>query len=480
MHEEPDPDKTRTDGPALGRVIEKAARRWHSPLAIPLMDLRLEKIDLLALAGVPEDKADTLHFSSPLDEAALARLTAEHPGALCAGSNARNEALAYIRTVPGLLGVGMAIGPFSLTTRLLADPIGAAAIAGSGIEQDESEEVRLLWQCLRVAEAAVLRSVRSQVACGARAVMICEPAANKAFISPRQKKAGSSIFERLVMEPNLRVKAALEAAGCDLIFHDCGELIDPMVEAFATRLHPVILSLGSSRKLWEDARLVPRDVVLYGDLPSKSFYSDGAMPLEEVVRLTGELVSGWQPAVIRTSWVPSAMSCSCPKRRRRSARKCPPCWQRRCRDDRAFAIKWKQQALRAQALRLFPFVGRAPSSRPFLTGSTKAFVTADNPAQFTARPEAEASASAIAEWLTEFFPAADWSTVTCRQSWAIFCLAGPSIFRSRPTPSKSIRRMEAACCATHTGIAALTCTVSCTWSWFMGSRVPPTPAIFKA
>jgi hypothetical protein len=121
--------------------------------------------------------------------------------------------------------------------------------------------------------------------------MICEPAANKAFLSPRQMKAGSSIFERLVMEPNLRVKAALEAAGCDLIFHDCGELIDPMVEAFATRLHPVILSLGSSRKLWEDAQLVPRDVVLYGNLPSKSFYSDGAMPIEEVVRRTEELVS---------------------------------------------------------------------------------------------------------------------------------------------------------------------------------------------
>ncbi len=185
----------------------------------------------------------------------------------------------------------MAIGPFSLTTRLMADPISAAAMAGSGVKEDESEEVRLLWQCLRAAEAAVLRSVRSQIAWGARAVMICEPAACTAFISPRQMKAGSSLFERLVMEPNLRLKASLEGAGCNLIFHDCGELIDPMVEAFAARLHPVILSMGSSRKLWQDARLVPGDVVLYGNLPSKSFYSDGAMPLEEVVRCTDELVS---------------------------------------------------------------------------------------------------------------------------------------------------------------------------------------------
>ena len=122
-------------------------------------------------------------------------------------------------------------------------------------------------------------------------MMICEPAAYTAFLSPRQLKAGSSIFERLVMEPNLRLKAALDAAGCDLIFHDCGELIDPMVEAFAHRLHPVILSLGGSRKLWEDARLVPSDVVLYGNLPTKSFYSDGAMPVEEVIRRTKELLA---------------------------------------------------------------------------------------------------------------------------------------------------------------------------------------------
>ena len=86
------------------------------------------------------------------------------------------------------------------------------------------------------------------------------------------------------------MKVALEEAGCDLIFHDCGELINPMVEAFGHRLHPVMLSLGCSRKLWEDAHLVPKDVVLYGNLPSKTFYSDGAMPVEEVARLTAELV----------------------------------------------------------------------------------------------------------------------------------------------------------------------------------------------
>ena len=114
------------------------------------------------------------------------------------------------------------------------------------------------------------RSLRSQIAHGARAIMICEPAANTAFLSPRQIRAGSDVFDRLVMQPNRASRAVLDEAGCDLIFHDCGELIDPMVEEFAHRLHPVMLSLGGSRKLWEDARLVPADVVLYGNLPTKS------------------------------------------------------------------------------------------------------------------------------------------------------------------------------------------------------------------
>lgn len=291
MHEESEPEKVRNDGLALGRVIERAARRWETPLAVPLMDLRLEKADLLAMAGVSAADAEAFHFTAPLDDATLAKLCGEQSVPLCLGSIARDEAIAYIRTRADLIAVGMAIGPFSLTTRLMADPISAAAMAGSGVEPEASAEVKLLVQCLQIAEAAVLRSVRSQIAQGAQAIMICEPAACKAYISPRQMKAGSNLFERLVMEPNLRLKAVLDEAGCDLIFHDCGELIDAMVEAFANRIHPKILSLGSSRKLWEDARMVPGDVVLYGNLPTKSFYSDGAMPIEEVVRRTDELTA---------------------------------------------------------------------------------------------------------------------------------------------------------------------------------------------
>ncbi len=290
LHEEPDPQRARNDGVALGRVIEKTAARWKTPLAFPLMDLRLEKFDLLARIGVSPADAEKFQFTAPLDDATLAVLCSDDLVPAAPGSLARDRALAYVAANPGLIPIGMSIGPFSLVARLMADPIAAVALAGRGISAEDSPEVQLLMQCLLIAEAAVERSIRRQMTHGARALMICEPAAGTAFLSPRQLRSGSSVFERLVMQPNLRVRALLEENGCDLIFHNCGELIDPMVEAFAQRLHPVILSLGSSRRLWEDARLVPDDVVLYGNLPTKSFYSDGAMPVAEVLRRTEELL----------------------------------------------------------------------------------------------------------------------------------------------------------------------------------------------
>lgn len=283
LHEETHPEEARRNGAALANVVERTARRWNTPLALPLMDLCLEKTDLLALAGVPERRADRYHFSSPIDAEAFEWMRGEQKVPVCARSRARDEAIALIAKKPGLVPVGMVIGPFSLTTRLLADPITAAARAGRGVAAKESRMVRLLHQCLLLSEAAIHRSVRSQMRHGAKAIMVCEPAASTAFISPRQIKAGSNIFEDLVMAPNRRLKAGLDERGCDLIFHNCGELTDAMVEAFAQQLRPVMLSLGSSRKLWEDARLVPPDVVLYGNLATKSFYSDGAMPLAQVL-----------------------------------------------------------------------------------------------------------------------------------------------------------------------------------------------------
>ncbi|MFA5205397.1 MAG: hypothetical protein WC708_13450, partial [Lentisphaeria bacterium] len=48
---------------------------------------------------------------------------------------------------------------------------------------------------------------------------------------------------------------------------------------------------GSSRKLWEDAALVPKDVVLYGNLPSKQFYSDDLITIDGVRQQADELAA---------------------------------------------------------------------------------------------------------------------------------------------------------------------------------------------
>jgi hypothetical protein len=43
--------------------------------------------------------------------------------------------------------------------------------------------------------------------------------------------------------------------------------------------------LGSSRELWHDATLIPQSIVLYGNLPSKKFYSDELISLPDLETL---------------------------------------------------------------------------------------------------------------------------------------------------------------------------------------------------
>lgn len=289
MHEAPEPRDVLVDGERLGRVVERSAGKWRTPLAVPLMDLRLEKADLFSLLGIPAEDVDAAHLDEALTEVAVRDSESAGDAPLTPRSAAQAAAVQYIATRTSLMPIGMAIGPFSLMTKLLRDPIAAVALAGQGVEAGEEPAVRLAEQALRLAEAAVGRSLRRQVAAGAQAMMICEPAASRVYISPKQIERGSDVFERFVMQPNLRLRDRLNDAGCDLIFHNCGELTAWMVEQFATRLRPAVLSLGSSRRLWEDAALVPRDVVLYGNLPTRNFYSDDAMPADRVVELTREL-----------------------------------------------------------------------------------------------------------------------------------------------------------------------------------------------
>lgn len=289
LHEESDPEEILLDGERLGRVVEKAARRFRTPLALPLMDLRLEKADLLEFAGVPESEVDLFHVEDLPSKKLLADLKQATGRPFSKRIQANQKAVRYIAERTDLLPIGMLIGPFSLMTKLLADPIAPVAMAGSGVTGEEDAGVLMVERCLELAVATVERSARAQIAAGARAIVLCEPAANTVYLSPRQMRRGSDIFERFVLEPNRRVRVVLEQHGVDLIFHDCGELLPGMVRQFANELRPAVMSLGSSRNLWEDAKVVSRDIVLYGNLPTKTFYSDAVMPLEEVQRRTAEL-----------------------------------------------------------------------------------------------------------------------------------------------------------------------------------------------
>jgi uroporphyrinogen-III decarboxylase len=290
LHEAADPEGAKFDATLLGAVVERAAARYQTPLAFPLMDLTLEKADLLDFVGVSPAVTDQFHFEKAPDLHTVSAVVhaAERP--FPPRIQANQGALRYIAEKTTLVPVGMAIGPFSLMTKLVSDPISPVAMAGSGATAEDDDSVCLVERCLALAEATVLRSIRAQIQAGARAIILCEPAANTVYLSPRQLRAGSGIFEQFVLAPNRRVRDLLRNYDVDLIFHDCGALTTEMVRLFGAELQPAMISLGGSRKLWEDAAVVSKQIVLYGNLPTKMFYSDSEMPVEEVRRLTAMTV----------------------------------------------------------------------------------------------------------------------------------------------------------------------------------------------
>jgi uroporphyrinogen decarboxylase len=289
LHEKPDPEKILRDGRALGMVVEETARRFGTPLAFGHMDLTLEKTVLLEMLDIPAEQIPLYHFPACPSDAILEKVAHRIDGAQNPRLLAHLESVDYIAHHTDLIPVGMGIGPFSLMTKLLSDPITPIYLAGSGMTGEDDPDVRAVEAVLQLSLSIVLRSFSAQIAAGAKAIFVAEPAANVVYVSPRQIESGSNIFDRYVGQFNRRLKALFVKNGVDLIFHCCGELTDYMVQQF-TALDPVILSLGSSRKLWEDARLVPKHIVLYGNLPSKHFYSDELITRQEVERRSCELI----------------------------------------------------------------------------------------------------------------------------------------------------------------------------------------------
>lgn len=296
LHENPDVEQVLLKGEELGKSIMETAKRYKSPLAVPLMDLSLEKDALLALLNIPEHEREKFHFNEAGDPA-FVKTVASAPF-MTSRMMATCDAVRYVaerEKQTGIFSLGMGIGPFSLMTKLLSDPITPVFLAGSGLTADDEEDVALLEWVMELTVQIIIRYLTAQSKAGAKAIILCEPAANLVYFSPNQMAEGSDVFERFVMEPNLKIKAVLDQLGTDLIFHDCGELTDGMVESF-NRLRPVMLSLGCSRTLWNDAALVSKDIVLYGNLPSKKFYSDEAVSVADVETMTRELITNMKKA----------------------------------------------------------------------------------------------------------------------------------------------------------------------------------------
>ena len=282
LHEKADVQAVMRDGTRFGEVIAEAAVRYHSPLAVPIMDLMLEKALMLRCLDIPESEIPTWHFHECPTPEQVARIRTKCEGPLDARLQANVDAVAHIATKTDLYPIGMCIGPFSLMTKLIAEPITPVYLGGMGVTAAEEPDVARLEVVLDLAMTVITRSIKAQIAAGAKAIFIAEPAGNKVYISPNQMAEGADVFERYVMTYNRRIKQILDAAGVDLVFHCCGELTDEMLKLYAT-LHPVMLSLGCSRNLPDDAKIVPADIVLYGNLPSKKFYSDELISVAQVV-----------------------------------------------------------------------------------------------------------------------------------------------------------------------------------------------------
>jgi uroporphyrinogen-III decarboxylase len=279
LHAHADHDAIILNGKRLGDVVAETAHRFNCPLAIPLMDLTLEKDALLRACGIPEAEIESHHFAPPSasleNPLKLPPLVGELPEIpLVPRMRATCDAITHIaRAHAPLLPIGMCIGPFSLMTKLITDPIMPVFMAGTGLTAGDDPDVDLVERLLALGEHVIHRYLRAQIAAGAKAIFVCEPAANLVYFSPKQQEeTGYAIFDKYVMEPMRRFAALLREHNVDLIFHDCGELTNEMVRRFGT-LNPAIISFGSSRKLWEDTAFLPKDTVIYGNLPSKNFYA---------------------------------------------------------------------------------------------------------------------------------------------------------------------------------------------------------------
>ncbi len=108
------------------------------------MDLRLEKADLVHLVRPEVGEPDTFHFEEPPSGRDLERARDVGRAPRSSPATARTSTRSpRWPLAPALTPLGMAIGPFSLMTKLLADPISAVALAGRGVPAEEEPLVAM-------------------------------------------------------------------------------------------------------------------------------------------------------------------------------------------------------------------------------------------------------------------------------------------------------------------------------------------------
>jgi uroporphyrinogen-III decarboxylase len=211
LHRHADAGAIVLDGERLGAVVVETARRFSTPLALPLMDLTLEKTALLLACGIPAAEVESWRFTHPTSQPASIALTPR--------MEATCQAISQVATQPGLLPMGMGIGPFSLMTKLISDPILPVFLAGAGVAAGDDPEVALMERLLSLSEQVIHRYLQAQIDAGAQALVICEPAANAVYFSPKQQEeTGYAAFDRYVIAPMNRIANRLREHDVDLVF----------------------------------------------------------------------------------------------------------------------------------------------------------------------------------------------------------------------------------------------------------------------
>jgi len=295
LSEKENPEALHLDGIALGNVVEEANKRFGSKLAIPVMDLTIEKHTLVNILAPEVNAPGIFHFSTPPTEAMIKQMEAVLEEKLPQSMQAQCDSIRYVAEQTDLIPTGMTIGPFSLMTELIDDPVVSVCLLGMGMTPEDEPDVEMVIQCMELAVRIVLLYLQKQIDAGAKVIIMPEPAANSVFISPNQMTDGSDIFDRCIMDNLYRIKKLLTDNDVAWIFHDCGELTDEMLLKFS-ELHPEVLSLASTVKLPEVAQLVAKDIVLYGNLPSKKFYSDSLLSNKQVIESSLKLIQDMKDA----------------------------------------------------------------------------------------------------------------------------------------------------------------------------------------